>query len=132
MQNCDADSKYSWCAWEMKFEDESILFRDNGSFDFLAASFSLCIDFSSVIFVVSEGEHYTKYKVRKYGWKISLPIFVYTYLFKVSLFSFFFFFSFCRSFGKRWMYFFSFNKESCWIYFILSHGSYFSKHSLLL
>lgn len=76
----------------MKFEDESILFRDNGSFDFLAASFSLCIDFSPVIFVVSEGEHYTKYKVRKYGWKISLPIFVYTYLFKVSLFSFFFFF----------------------------------------
>ena len=70
----------------MKFEDESILFRDNGSFDFLAASFSLCIDFSSVIFVVSEGEHYTKYKVRKYGWKISLPTFVYTYLFKVSFF----------------------------------------------
>ena len=56
----------------MKFEDESILFRDNGSFDFLAASFSLCIDFSPVIFVVSEGEHYTKYKVRKYGWKIEV------------------------------------------------------------
>lgn len=52
------------------------------SFDFLVSPFSLCINFSSAMFVVPEGEHFTKCKVRKDGWEVSLHTFVYTELFK--------------------------------------------------
>jgi hypothetical protein len=78
MLRYDTNIKYSLCAWRLDLRTKASYSEEPASFDFLALPVSLCITFSSAVFVVPEGEHCVEGKGSKCEWGVSLHTFICT------------------------------------------------------